>query len=39
MPTHQRPAEVGAKSRFCDTSSPRKGLYDYIIVGGTFDCL
>lgn len=34
MPTHQRPAEVGAESRFRDTSSPRKGLYDYIIVGG-----
>ncbi|KAG1763119.1 alcohol oxidase, partial [Suillus occidentalis] len=24
----------GAKNRFWDTSSPRKGLYDYIIVGG-----
>ncbi|KAG2074946.1 hypothetical protein BDR04DRAFT_1229142 [Suillus decipiens] len=34
MPIHRRPANVGAKTRFQDTSSPRKGLYDYIIVGG-----
>ncbi|KAG2151485.1 alcohol oxidase [Suillus clintonianus] len=34
MPIHQRPADVGAETRFLDTNSPRKGLYDYIIVGG-----
>lgn len=34
MPLQHRPADVGADAQFWDTSVPRKGLYDYIIVGG-----
>lgn len=34
MPLQHRPSDVGADAHFRDTSSPRKGLYDYIIIGG-----
>lgn len=36
MPLQHIPADVGADAQFLDTSVPRKGLYDYIIVGGMF---
>ncbi|KAG1809926.1 alcohol oxidase [Suillus plorans] len=34
MPLQHHPADVGADAQFLDTNVPRKGLYDYIIVGG-----
>ncbi|KAG2125870.1 alcohol oxidase [Suillus cothurnatus] len=34
MPLQHRPADVGADAQFWDTNLPRKGLYDYIVIGG-----